>query len=496
MPTVRTAAADPLTTSGDLLVVGAFKGGIAAPGVAAVLDALGLDEVPSTASFRGEAGQRLRLAAPGLAVGSVLFVGLGRMDAVDAEGLRRAAGVAASEARCLPGVERVVTTLAHLHPRASSITALAEGFVLGGHVERRFREPRPGEADLTATELLVLVPSSLAAAAQGAAERGVVYAEAAVRARALVDLPPDRKQPPELATRFAELCSPGCEVTVRDEDWLAAEGFGALSAVGRGSAAPPRLVELRYRPARPTGTVTLVGKGITFDTGGVSLKRGEGMAGMKADMAGAAAVAAACSALADLGVTVEVTALLGLAENAIGADAQRPGDVVTARDGQTIEVLDTDAEGRLVLADLLAYAAESRPDAVVDVATLTGTAVAALGSYASALFASDDDVASGLAQAAAATGEAQWRLPLWSDLERFLDSDVADVANIGDEPGGGAIVAALFLRRFTAGLPWAHLDIAGPALLSKGLARDHLPVGATGVATRTLLAWLEGRSAA
>ncbi|MFO8075429.1 MAG: leucyl aminopeptidase [Actinomycetota bacterium] len=494
MPTVRTAAADPLTTSGDLLVVGAFKGGIAAPGVAAVLDALGLEEVPSTSAFRGEAGQRLRLAAPGLPVGSVLFVGLGRMDAVDGEGLRRAAGIAAREAWGMPGVERVVTTLAHLHPRASSVAALAEGFVLGGHVERRFRQPRPGEADLSGTELLVLVPSSLAAAAQRAAERGVVYAEAAVRARELVDLPPDRKRPPELATRLAALCSPGCEVTVRDADWLAAEGFGALAAVGRGSAAPPRLVELRYRPAEPTGAVTLVGKGITFDTGGISLKRGEAMAGMKADMAGAAAVAAACSALADLGVGVEVTALLGLAENAIGADAQRPGDVVTARDGQTIEVLDTDAEGRLVLADLLAYAAEARPEAIVDVATLTGTAVAALGSYASALFSPDDDLAEGLAQAAAATGEAQWRLPLWGDLERFLDSDVADVANIGDEPGGGAIVAALFLQRFTGGLPWAHLDIAGPALLSEELARDHLPVGATGVATRTLLAWLEGRS--
>lgn len=493
MPSVSVAAVNAQDLSCDLLVVGAFKGGITAPGVADLLTALNLEEVPATATFRGDVGQQLVMAAPGLAAGAVAFVGLGRLDAVDAEGLRRAGGLIATLARDLTAPRRLVTNLAHLHPSSQAVGALAEGFLLEAS-----RSPARGvsggaAADLGAAELVVLVPSSVTPRAIEAVQRAALYAEAASRAREAVALPPNAKRPAQLARDLAALCEPTCEVVVRDEAWLVSQSFGALLGVGRASQSPPCLVEVHYRPVHPTGRVVLVGKGVTFDTGGLSLKRGASMATMKADMAGAAAVAAACAALDSLGVGVEVTGLLGLAENAIGGDALRPSDVLTARDGQRIEVIDTDAEGRLILADLLAYATEQRPDAIVDVATLTGAAIGALGVYAGALFASDDGLAEDLASAAQRAGEPLWRLPLWRDLERFVDGTVGDVANAVDSPGGGAITAALFLQRFTAGLPWAHLDIAGPAWRSEDTARPHERPGPTGAATRTLLAWLDGR---
>ena len=486
MLTVTAAADDALDVAVDVLVVPVFKGGIEGPGAAAVLTALGMDRTPVTPDFRGDIGQHLLLATPGLAARSVLFVGLGRMDATETERLRRAGGFAA---RAVRHAERVATTLAQVHASSRAVTAVAEGFLLGGYDDRRFRTDDDGAARLR--EVVILVASSQLRDAETSLQRARAYAGATVTARDLVNLPPDRKRPPQLADAIAGMFDDSVTVSVRDESALAAEGFGGIIGVGRGSSAPPRMVELRYRPANPLGSVALVGKGITFDTGGLSLKRTPHMDTMKSDMAGAAAIAAAFTALAALNVRLDVTAVLPLAENMPGADAQRPDDVLRMYGGKTTEVLDTDAEGRLVLADALAYAASLEPDAIIDLATLTGSAIHALGRLAAAVMGNDDELVASLCQAAEVVGEPLWQLPLWDDLDRFVDSPIADTANLATDPGAGSIMGGLFLQRFVGDVPWAHLDIAGPAFLPPALAGHYLPVGGTGFGVRTLLAWLE-----
>jgi len=485
--TVTLTGDNALDVDADLLVVPVFKGGIEGPGAAAVLRDLGV-ELPTTPDFRGDIGQTLLLTTPNRPAGAVLFVGLGRMDETGTDRLRRAAGEAARAGR---GAQRVVTTLAQVHAEASAVQAVAEGFHLGAYRDQRFRSEPDEQHRLR--EVVIAAASSLGSRAEQALRRAEVYARATIAARDLVNLPPDRKTPADLATAVVDLVGDTCETTVLDEDQLAQGGFGGLLGVGRGSAAPPRLVEIRYRPDNPLGHVALVGKGITFDTGGLSLKRGSSMATMKSDMAGAAAVAATCSVLAELGTRLEVTGLLALAENMPGEDAQRPDDILTIHGGTTVEVLDTDAEGRLVLADALHYATTLAPEAIVDLATLTGTAIHAVGHYAAAVMSNDEELLGALRRAADLAGEALWPLPLWPDLDRLLDSPVADLNNTGDGAGGGSIIGGLFLKRFVDDVPWAHLDIAGPAFLPPERAMHYLPAGGTGYGVRTLLSWLERR---
>jgi len=486
---VTVDSADPREVAADLLVVGVFKGGIEGPGVQLALEGLGLERFPVTPDFRGDTGQTLLLAAPGAAAAAVLLVGLGRVDESGPQRLREAAGEAA---RAGAGARRIVTTLAQVATGPASVEAVAEGFLLGAPAGRRFATRHHGEASRI-EEVVVLVPSAGLDAARRAVAHAAVTGRAALVARELVNLPPDRKRPPALAEAFGELAGGACDVRIRDQAELAEGGFGGLLAVGRGSRVPPRLVELTYSPADPLGSVVLVGKGITFDTGGLSLKRGTSNATMKSDMAGAAAVAATCAVLADLDIRLRVTGLCPLAENMPGGDAQRPDDILTAHGGTTVEVRDTDAEGRLVLADTLDLGASLQPDALVDIATLTGAAITAVGPYAGAIMGSDDDLIAALRGAGAVAGEDLWPLPLWPALQRFLDSPVADVNNTGDDHGAGSIMGGLFLRRFTGDVPWAHLDIAGPAFLDPELAVGHLPAGGTGFGVRTLLAWLERR---
>jgi leucyl aminopeptidase len=308
------------------------------------------------------------------------------------------------------------------------------------------------------------------------------------------------KSPAWLADQMHALAAEaaGLDVVVRDEGWLADHGFGGLLAVGSASSSPPLLVVADYRPAVVAAGigegrhVALVGKGITFDTGGLSVKGREAMSLMKTDMAGAAAAMAAVVGAARAGVRHRVTAVLPLAENALGAASYRPGDVLTAYDGTTVEVLNTDAEGRLVLADALAWVrAELRPDVVVDIATLTGAASLGLGRRHAALYATDEALAAGLLAAGEATGERAWRMPLVADYAGALDSPVADVAHVSrdEHVRGGSILAALFLRRFVGGLPWAHLDIAGPARATR--TEHEVTEGPTGFGARLLLRWLE-----
>jgi leucyl aminopeptidase len=286
----------------------------------------------------------------------------------------------------------------------------------------------------------------------------------------------------EVAGR-AEVASLGVEVW--DEERIVEEKLGALLGVAAGSDREPRLVTLTYRPEGATAHLALVGKGITFDSGGLSLKPAASMEEMKVDMSGAAAVIAATLAVAELGVPVNVTTITPLTDNAVGGDATRPGDVLRPVDGPTIEVLNTDAEGRLILADGISLARRQDPDLIIDVATLTGAMRVALGDKISGFFASDREVASRISEAASRAGEPFWEMPLHKDYRKLLDSTIADIKNVTSSRYGGAIAAALFLAEYAKDTPWAHLDIAGPAV-SRENAGEQVK-GASGVAVRTLV---------
>ncbi|HEU4491507.1 MAG TPA: leucyl aminopeptidase [Jiangellales bacterium] len=412
-----------------------------------------------------------------------LLVGLGDGTPDD----YRQAGAAVG--RALRGEARAATTLAATADDAA-LRALVEGLVLAPFAWRRATTPVPA-----GTPVGDVVLAETGAERLGAVGRGLAVARAGWLARELAVTPSDTKDPAWVAARaVAVAADSGLGVTVLDETALADGGFGGLLAVGAGSVRPPRLVELTYAPAAAGASaphVVLVGKGITFDTGGLSLKPREAMVPMKTDMTGAAVVLAVLSALRDLGIGLRVTGLLALAENMPGGAAQRPGDVLRQYDGTTVEVVNTDAEGRLVLADALAYAAEQlRPDVLVDVATLTGAASLGLGRRHAALFTADDPLAEALTVAGAAAGERLWRLPLVDDYRDALRSEVADLCHVATEKvSAGAITAALFLEHFTGACRWAHLDIAGPG---RADADEHeVTKGGTGFGARALLYWLE-----
>jgi leucyl aminopeptidase len=415
----------------------------------------------------------------------LLLLGLGDGSAAD----MRKAGAALGR-RAAP--ERGMLAAAALGRPAESVRAFTEGLLLGSY---RFSLAAGAARGTGPSEVRILVPAGdREATAAVSAARAI--AEAVGLARDLANMPSSRKTPAWLAGEAARVATAsGLTARVRGPGELAAEGFGGILAVGSGSAQPPCLIELGYHPPGARTHVVLAGKGITFDSGGLSLKPGEGMKAMKTDMAGGAAVIAAMSALAELGAAVHVTGLIAAAENMPSGSAMRPGDVITHFGGRTTEVLNTDAEGRLVLADALAYAATVlEPDVVVDLATLTGAARVALGGVLGALYASDESLAGALLAAGQESGEPLWRMPLVDDYGDALDSPVADLANVphSSRPQAGSIEAAMFLREFTGGRPWAHLDIAGAARFSDGDEGK----GATGFGTRLLLRWLGGFSSA
>ena len=431
--------------------------------------------------FGGRRGQSLVLRPPG-GGGAVVLLGLGSSASPEAEDWRRAGAAlvrAAGEADTA-GFDLPAGT------DAPAVAAFVEGAALATYHfdEFRTRAPQP-------TRRLVLrTPGPAGNGAQGAVERGLVVARAVGFARDLINTPPSDLPPVRLAEKVLERAEgvSGVSVEVWDEGRITAERLGALLGVSRGSAEPPRLVKATYVPEGETDRhLVLVGKGITFDSGGLSLKTAEGMTTMKTDMSGAAAVLAALLASAELGLGVRVTALAPVTENMPGGRAMKPGDVLVTRSGTTIEVLNTDAEGRLVLADALTLATELEPapDAIVDVATLTGAAKVALGNDIGALFANDDDLAARVEAAGRAAGEPLWRLPLPEQYAEHLDSEVADLKNTGRPGQAGAIAAALLLARFVGDVPWAHLDIAGPG--RSGEAAGYLSKGGTAFGARTLV---------
>jgi leucyl aminopeptidase len=412
-------------------------------------------------------------------VDRVVLVGVGDGSATDVR------VAAAALARSHRGQDRLVTTLGT--GRRDLSTAFAEGIALGSYSVPRAGIGQAPPAPLRRVDVVGRVR-------QDDLDLGFTRADATVLARDLANTPSSTKGPTWLAGRARRAAAEvGLQCRVRDHKDLAKEGFGGLLAVGSAATRPPRLVELRHEPTSATGKaphVVLVGKGITFDSGGISLKPREAMIGMKTDMTGAAVVLAVLRACAQLDVGVRVTGLMPLAENAIGAASYRPSDVITHYGGRTVEVRNTDAEGRLVLADSLAYAdATLDPDVVVDVATLTGAATRGLGRGHAAMFSNDDRLADAFTKAGESSGEKVWRMPLVEDYRSAIDSDVADLCHIATEKvSAGAVIAALFLREFTGGRRWVHLDIAGPGRSERdnGLVNR----GGTGFGARLLLSWL------
>ena len=423
--------------------------------------------------FEGKPGQALALLADDRT--TVVALGVGDKRSVDAATMRRAG---AALARQVGSATRAATTLMTAAGDPELASALVEGIALGAY---RYAGAAGLKAGRKPLELVTVV-----GAGREAVRRGELSAAATWRARDWVNTPARDMTPTELAKATVDAASgTGVEVDVWDEKRIEAERLGGLMGVAAGAFQPPRLLRLSYEPEGARASVALVGKGVTFDSGGLSLKSAAGMMTMKSDMGGAAAVINATIAVAELGVPVRVTGWVAATENMPSGTAIHPGDVLVARNGKSIEVLNTDAEGRLVLADALSLAAEEEPDAIIDIATLTGGQRVALGSALAAVLGTDADLVRRVRDAGSAAGEPAWELPLYPGYRKDLDSQVADLRNVTNSPAASTVMAALFLQEFSGGRPWAHLDIAAPSW-SEG-EDGWLTKGATGWGTRTLI---------
>jgi leucyl aminopeptidase len=468
------------------------------PGAHAIDTALGRRLLATLVSLgaTGAAGECHRIATFGATVAPVVAaVGLGstprRGQPISAEALRRAAGVAL---RSLAGTRKVAIALGATRTSGATddtVSAMAEGALLGAYSYRRYRQTSLDAHRPPVESVVVLVDDPKSPAAKQALSRAVIVCASVCKARDMVNTPPSDLHPREFADiATTEAARVGLEIEVLDEKALKKGGYGGIIGVGQGSVNPPRLVRLSYRHPKATKTLAFVGKGITFDSGGLSLKPAAPMEWMKSDMGGAAAVLTAMIAIAQLKLAVNVTGWAPLAENMPSGTAQRPSDVLTVYGGKTVEVLNTDAEGRLVLADALVRASEELPDFIVDAATLTGAQLVALGTHTSGVMANNDDFRTAVVDAATRAGEQMWPMPVPPELRKSLDSSIADIANIG-ESFGGMLVAASFLSEFVGkrdGEPitWAHLDIAGPAF-NQSDAYGYTPKGGTGAAVRTFV---------
>jgi leucyl aminopeptidase len=500
---------DPAELAVDAVVIGVHSPGedaesrdlllaSGAQSIAAAFDGR-LSATLSLLGATGSAGEVTKLATLGaITAPIVVAVGLGPEPtgaAPTAETLRRAAGNAA---RALAGTANVAFALPLSDddsvPATPSLRAVVEGAQLGAYKFAGYKsKPQPARKD-PVESIAVLVPDAKDAAAQAELDRAAIIAAAVYRTRDWVNTPANQLRPPAFADQIAALAGEaGLEVEVLDEIALREGGYGGILAVGEGSDAKPRLVRIAYRPegvADPV-KVALVGKGITFDTGGLSIKPGQGMWEMKSDMAGAAAVASLMVAVAALRPAVQVTAYVPIAENMISGSAYRPGDVVTMRNGKRVEVLNTDAEGRMILGDALARASEDGPKYLIETSTLTGGQVVALGKKVSGVMGTESLTAR-VQAAGDAVGETTWPMPLPDDIRKTMESEVADILQVsaGMERSGHMLQGGIFLREFVGeGIDWAHIDIAGPSFA--GDTSGYLTKGGTAVPLRTLLAMLD-----
>ncbi|NUH43046.1 leucyl aminopeptidase [Streptomyces samsunensis] len=501
--TLSTSSAAALRA--DAVVVGVAKGAkgpVVAVGAEAVDKAFGgkLAAVLETLGATGADGEVTKLpAASGLKAPVVLAVGLGEVpakgDGYDAETLRRAAGVAA---RALSGSKKGAFALPV--EDTAGAAAVAEGALLGAYTydktngnakDAKSKDKNGGKGDKKdngpLAEVALVGGKPRDKAYKAATERATALVAEINRARDLINTPSNLLTPAAFAAEaVAAAKEHGLKTEVLDEKALTKGGYGGILGVGQGSDAPPRLVRIAYTHPKAEKTLALVGKGITYDSGGISLKPAGHNETMKCDMSGAAAVFATVVAAAKLGLRVNLTGWLALAENMPSGSATRPGDVLSMYGGKTVEVLNTDAEGRLVLADAITRAGEEKPDAIVDVATLTGAMVLALGNRTFGIMTNDEAFRGTLHEIAEEAGEQSWPMPLPSHLRKGIDSPVADLANMGERMGGG-LVAGIFLKEFVAdGITWGHLDIAGPAFNESG-PFGYTPKGGTGAAVRTLV---------
>ncbi|MGA8850482.1 MAG: leucyl aminopeptidase [Aeromicrobium sp.] len=480
MPSVSLSTAKPTTATADALVIGIRhdedKGDLTA-----TLDLLG---------FTGEKSQVVVFPSNGL-VRAKVIAAVGLPAEPTAEDLRRAA------AQAVQSLKNVKTVAMELHAASvEDVGAIAEGVHLGSYAFTAFKstkqDSQKGVKPLTITAVTILSAFARQTAATAAVERALTVSEAVNVARDWVNTPPGDLRPTGFADAITELAGTEVKVQVWDEKRLEKEQCGGILGVGQGSDSPPRLVRLTYSPSGATTSkdvphLALVGKGITFDSGGLSIKPGASMQTMKLDMAGAAAVVAATVAIARLGLPIKITAFACLAENMPSGSATRPGDVLHMRGGTTVEVHNTDAEGRLVLADGLTLAVEAKPDHVVDVATLTGACVVALGNNTTGVLTNDDDFGRVVLSSAVMAGESMWQLPITEEMQDLVRSSaIADLRQHNPKPAGGTLFAAAFLREFVGDASWAHLDIAGPSF-NEGSAHGHTPAGGTGVGVRTLV---------
>ena len=484
--TVTIAQTKPAATACDALVV------LATPGRGKSVDLRGAGLTSAQANrvveaalalgASGKAGEVTLIPAPsGIAAKKIAVVGLGdQRKAPDLEAVRRAVGGAI---RSLAGSRKVAVAVS---ADADEVGAVALGAVLGRYDFTEFRA-KSVKGRAKSVSAIVLLVDAVTPALKSAVAEAEAVATAVNLARDLVNTPANALPPAVLAER-AEHAVAGLpvEVTIWDEAALAEEGCGGILAVGQGSANPPRLVKLVYAPQGATAHLALVGKGITFDTGGISIKPAADMDQMKGDMGGAAAVIGAVKAIAALELPIAVTGWVPSAENMPSGEAQRPGDVLTTFDGTTVEVLNTDAEGRLILADALGLAVQTKPDLIVDVATLTGAQRVALGTRIAGVMGNNDDARAQVCAAADAAGEQMWPMPLPQEMRASYDSAVADIANIGDRMGG-MLGAGVFLSEFVpASQRWVHIDIAGPSFNDR-TPWGYTPKGGTGVAVRTFV---------
>ncbi|MET0864789.1 MAG: leucyl aminopeptidase [Nakamurella sp.] len=485
------STANPASIKADAIVVASYRGEdgpIAAdPAFVSAVTAAGL------AGATGKAGSLTTIPGTGLvAADRVVVVGLGSTPESDSaadvgahhESLRKAAGAAS---RAVAGHDEVVSTLGGIN-----LAAAAEGHLLGAYVFETYKKASPAPVE---SILLTVGTGADSAAITRTIERAGVTADAVAFARDLINTAPNDLYPAEFAARAAAAGGEaGLTVEVLDEKALADGGYGGILGVGAGSTRPPRLVRLSYSPANPRASVALVGKGITFDSGGISIKPAAKMDQMTSDMSGAAAVVATVVAAARLALPVAVTAYAALAENLPSGSAYRPGDVLrhyggAGKPGKTVHVLNTDAEGRLVLADAIVRACEDDPDFLLEMSTLTGAQIVALGNRTMGVMGTPE-LRDRVAETARQVGEGGWAMPLPEHLREGLDSPLADLQNIAGSPGGGMLVAGHYLSEFVAeGVPWAHLDIAGPAF-NDGKAYGYTTSGGTGVPIRTLLTLL------
>ncbi len=491
------------TLTADALVIATAQGPdgpVLAPGAEGVDEALSgqlLDALVALGAT-GAQGEVVTLATLGALPGVPVLAaaGLGHQaDQYPTESVRRASGAAI---RALTGRDTVASTLALVNgvgedgPAAELVEAAGTGALLGAYRFDTYRTTQAG-APTPPAGLSLVVPNPRTRPAKAALRRARAVAEAVSVCRDLVNTPPNDLYPAEFAARAGRIATQhGLEVEVLDEKALRRGGYGGILGVGSGSARPPRLVRLRYRGRTARKRIALVGKGITFDSGGISLKPATNMDVMKSDMAGAAAMVAATALVATLKLPVEVVATIPVAENLPGGSAYRPSDVLSMYRGTRVEVLNTDAEGRLILADAIARACEDEPDYLVETSTLTGAQVTALGSRTAGVMGSDG-FRERVVAAGDRAGESMWPMPLPRDLRRLLDTPVADLANVatGGRKEGGMLVAGHFLAEFVAdGVPWAHIDVAGPAY-NTGEAWGYTPRGGTGVPIRTVFTLVE-----